>query len=172
MSGVLTGREISGTPLETRGGTRAIAGRTLSGGESRDALLDMVLTDPRDALRGLFAAMVPFEERQVEQGVAGLRSGLGRLGGRFGRSAMDAETQLRGEFANQFARSREEALIQANAQILQALLGLRGQELDFFRPGAPNFQEGILGDLLGAGGNIAAMRVGRTPSTAPNPFRR
>jgi hypothetical protein len=65
-----------------------------------------------------------------------------------------------------FARTREQSLIdvqgqqaQAMAAVLQALLGARGQTLDFFRPGAPNFREGIFGDLVAAGGQAAAAAL-------------
>lgn len=184
MASTLFGGEMSGTPIETRGGTSAISESLLRGGgrlatASRGSLgftpgsvgtgaaAERLLRDPRDRLRGLFAAMVPFERRQTEESVAGLRSGLGRLGSRFGRSAEDAEIRQRGELSNQFARTRQEGILEAEqfqmqslAQILQALLTGRGQTLDFFQPGAPNFREGILPELIQAAGNVAAAHVG------------
>lgn len=184
MSSTLFGGEMSGTPIETRGATSAIGEDLLRGGgrlaaASRGSLgfapgdigtgaaAGRLLRNPRDRLRGLFAAMEPFEARQTEEQVAGLRSGLGRLGARFGRSGAESEERLRGELGNQFARTRQEGILEAEglqaqtlAQILQALLTGRGQTLGFLQPGAPNFREGILGELIAAGGNVAAAKVG------------
>lgn len=184
MADTLFGGEVSGTPIETRGATRAVGSDLLSGGgrlaaSSRGSLgfsagdlgtgavASRLLRDPRDRLRGLFAAMEPFEARQTEEQVAGLRSGLGRLGARFGRSGMESEERLRGELGNQFARTRQEGILEAEgmqantlAQVLQALLTGRGQTLSFLQPGAPNFREGILGELIAAGGNLGAARIG------------
>lgn len=181
MGQTLFGGEVSGTPLETREGTRAIASDLLRGGGGRlaaasrgavgfdprsigtGAVAERLLTDPRDRLRGLFSALEPFEMRQTEQAVEGVRGGFGRLGGRFSRNLADTETQVRGELAERFARSREQSLLDAEAQqmqtlgmLLQALLGARGQTLQFFQPGQPNFREGFLGDLISAGGRIGA----------------
>lgn len=185
MSTTLFGGEVSGTPIETRAATAGVA-RDLfssSGGRlaasSRGALgfsptdvgtgaaASRLLRDPRDRLRGLFAALEPFERRQTEEAVAGVRSGLGRLGGRFGRSAEDAEIRTRGELADRFARTRQQGILEAESMqaqtlgaILNALLQGRGQTLGFLQPGAPNFREGILGELLQAGGNVAAAHAG------------
>lgn len=181
MGQTLFGGEVSGTPLETRGGTKAVAGDILNptgrlvAGASSSALgldprfLDLagaagrMLEDPGSRLRGLFASMEPFERRSTEEAVEGVRGGFGRLGGRFSRNVGEAEARTRGELAGNFARSREQSLIEAQGQqtntlatILQALLGGRGQTLDFFRPGAPNFREGALGDIIGAAGNVGA----------------
>jgi hypothetical protein len=127
---------------------------------------DRLFTDPADRLRGLFAALQPFEERTTNEAVEGVRGSFGRLGGRFSRNLLDAENRARGELAGSFARSREQSLIEAEGQqiqalatVLQSLLGARGQTLQFFQPGAPNFREGIFGDLIGAGGQIAAARM-------------
>ncbi len=85
---------------------------------------------------------------------------------------MDAETELRSRLAEGFARVREESLLEQNAQILRGLLGARGQDLGFFQGGAPQFQEGILGELIAAGGNLASTAMLRRPPPAVNPFRR
>jgi hypothetical protein len=42
---------------------------------------------------------------------------------------------------------------------MQAILGQRGQTLDFFQPGAPNFREGALGDIIEAGGRVGAAAL-------------
>lgn len=181
MGQTLFGGEVSGTPIETRAGARTVAGDLLSGGRlvseaSRRSLglpdmdltgvTERLFTDPGDRLQGLFAALRPFEERTAEQAAEGVRGSFGRLGGRFSRNVLDAEARTRGEVAGNFARSREQSLIEAEGQqiqtlatVLQALLGARGQTLNFFQPGAPNFRPGILGDLIGAGGQIAAARM-------------
>lgn len=186
MSQTLFGGEVSGTPLETRGGTSQIGrdllnpGGRLVAGASGSALgfspgsvniggaASRLLDDPRDRLRGLFASLEPFERRTTEEAVEGVRGGFGRLGGRFSRNILEAEGRTRGELAGNFARSREQSLIDAEGQqmnslatILQALLGARGQTLDFFRPGAPNFREGALGDIIGGAGQVFA--AGRQP---------
>lgn len=194
MSDLFFGGEVSGTPLETRSGTGQFAEELLSGGSrlqqgaARGALgfgpqgvgieraVMSLLSDPADRLRGLFASLVPFEERQTEEAVAGVRGSFGRLGGRFSENLLNAEGRTRGELAAQFARTREESLLAAQGQqsqslavILNALLGARGQTLDFFQPGAPNFQEGFFGDLLSAGGNVLGELFGNQNRFGPQP---
>lgn len=180
MADTLFGGEVSGTPIETRAGTGRIANELLSGqgrilsGATQGALgfgpgnvgieraVMSLLADPGDRLQGLFAALEPFERRQQNQAIAQTRGSFGRLGGRFSENILEGEARTQGEVAAQQLRSREQALLQAQGQqsqalavILQGLLGARGQTLDFFSPGAPNFQEGFFGDLLSAGGALA-----------------
>lgn len=198
MSGTLFGQEKSGTPLETRRGTEFVGADLIKrlsgpgGGTGRlvtdartsalgfdPAILNMIsaaassISDPRDRTRGLFAALEPFERRQTDEARADLRGGFGRLGGRFGRNRDMAEAQLISSLNEGFARTREQALLQAQEQRNNALAALMqasiqgralgveelGQILQFFRPGEPNFQEGIFGDLLEAGGNISAAAI-------------
>jgi len=189
MGDTLFGGEVSGTPIETRAGTSQIANDLLSGGRltadaTRGALgfgpmgvgiedaVRRLLADPADRLQGLFAALEPFERRQTNQAIADTRGSFGRLGGRFSTNVLEGEARTQGELGAQFARTRQEALLTAQGQqsqalavILQGLLGARGQTLDFFAPGAPNFQEGFFGDLIAAGGNIAGEFFGN-----PNRF--
>ncbi len=184
MGDTLFGGEKSGTPIETRAGTQQLAGDLLSGGRvtagaTRGALgfgpntpgieaaVMRLLADPGDRLQGLFAALEPFERRQTNEAIAQTRGSFGRLGGRFSENILEGEARTQGEVRNQFMRSREEALLQAQGQqsqalavILQGLLGARGQTLDFFAPGAPNFQEGFFGDLISAGGSLAGDLFG------------
>lgn len=193
MGDTLFGGEKSGTPIETRAGTTQIAGDLLSGGRltadaTRGALgfgpqgvgiedaVRRLLADPADRLQGLFAALEPFERRQTNQAIADTRGSFGRLGGRFSTNILEGEARTQGELGAQFARTRQEALLQAQGQqsqalavILQGLLGARGQTLDFFAPGAPNFQEGFFGDLIAAGGNIAGEFFGN-PNRFGDPF--
>lgn len=197
MSDTLFGRERSGTPIETRGATEALGSSLESffsgGGEnpldrigrgSVESLFGFdprgiglegaargVLRDPADRTRGLFAALEPFEREETARQTAGLRSGFGTLGGRFGSNATRAETNLRGRLGDEFRRSREESLLQANQQriaALSALLsGLGGTAAgsnaamsQFLNPGAPNWQEGIFGDILTAAATAAAATGG------------
>ncbi len=186
MPDALFGGEVSGTPIETREGTGRFASELLSGGTrlqqgaAQGALgfgpqgvgieeaVMRLLADPADRLRGLFASLEPFEQRTTQEAVQGTRASFGRLGGRFSRNILEGEARTRGELGSQFARARQEALLTAQGQqqqslatILQALLGARGQTLQFFQPGAPNFQEGFFGDLLAAGGDVASAFFGR-----------
>jgi hypothetical protein len=202
MPDALFGGEVSGTPIETRAGTTRLADDLLSGGRvtagaTRGALgfgpegigieaaVQRLLADPADRLQGLFAALEPFERRQTNEAIAQTRGSFGRLGGRFSENILEGEARTQGELGAQFARTRQEALLtaqgqqqQALATILQGLLGARGQTLDFFAPGAPNFQQGFFGDLLAAGGDVASAFFGRERDfgfgdpgfTSPNPF--
>lgn len=208
MPDKLFGGEVSGTPIETRAGTSQIARELTGAGGSRivsgatrgalgfgpegigiEAAVQRLLADPSDRLQGLFAALEPFERRQTNQAIADTRGSFGRLGGRFSENILEGEARTQGELGAQFARTRQEALLQAQGQqsqalavILQGLLGARGQTLDFFAPGAPNFQEGFFGDLISAGGALAgegffgnpfggdSFNPGGPGTSFPNPF--
>lgn len=131
------------------------------------------LQDPASRTSGLFASLEPFERRSRDQAVSDLRGGFGRLGGRFSSNRDTAEAELIQSLNQGFMRTREEALIsaqgeqnQALAQLFQAMIGSAGIGVDqlqallqFFQPGAPNFREGILGDVIGAAGNLGAAKV-------------
>ncbi len=183
MTDFLLGGEKSGTPIETRAGTAQIGQDLLTGGGRLqnqsavgtlgfDPTLDIesavrrLLTDPADNLRGLFAALEPFEKRTTDEAVEGVRGSFGRLGGRFSPQLLDAESRTRGELAGRFAETREKSILEASGQqnqllglLLQSLLQGRGQVLDFFRPGSPLFQQGALGELISAGGLIGASAL-------------
>jgi hypothetical protein len=201
MGDTLFGSEKSGTPIETRGGVAATGDalqRSVERGEfdpfsrSRmEAIMSVLgfnpadiglgdaasrsLADPRDRTAGLFAALEPFEERQREN----LRQSQSAVGGRFGRNAVFGESVLSGEFA----RSREQSLLEADAQQTQAMsalfnallgggqLGQQGVDalLRFFTPGTPNFQQGIAGDLIGAAGTIGGSFAGIPSAPVPVP---
>lgn len=196
MGDTLFGKEVSGTPMETRGATRSIGRRIERGFQfGRDPLGDVrsaasretlgfdpaligapsaaraALADPADQMEGLFTSLRPFEERTVSRNVSDLRNMFGTVGGRFSRRLPQAESNLRGRLAEGFARTREQSLLEAAArrnQALQSILGLniRAGEgainplLSFASPGRPNFQEGIAGDILAAGGRAAAGYFG------------
>jgi hypothetical protein len=142
-----------------------------------------LLVDPADATSGLFAAMQPFEARTMAENVAGIRGSLGSLGGRFSRNLVEGEGQLRGEIANQFAKTREESLLAANAQrsnnygminqllqsaansgnanTLQALQTILG----YIQPGAPAYGPSPLSQLINLGTLGATLYRGGTPGT-------
>ncbi len=163
-------------------GTKAISDDLLTGGgrvqaastaglgfdpADMQAAIEALLQDPGDRLKGLFAALEPFEKRTTEEAVEGTREGFGQLGGRFSRNRDEAESRTRGELAGNFAKSRESSILEAGnmqagvvAALIQALTASRGQTLDFFRPGQADFQQGILGDLIGAAGTLAASQIG------------
>jgi len=132
------------------------------------------LADPTDVTAGLFRALRPFEERYTNQATTEQVGAFGQLGGRFSRNALDADTRLRGELGNQFEVARQNALLTANEQRNNALAALltavanAGQVgnqrtanyLSFLSPGSPNWQTGIMGDLIEAAGNVIAAGVG------------
>jgi hypothetical protein len=204
MGETLMGGTKSGTPLETRQGSSDFAamlqnmmrggpgglsdafGRMTSeawtnmlGFNPADVGLDeaamAALRDPAERVRGLFASMEPFEERETQRQVAGQREMFGTMGGRFGRNLAGAEGELRGELSSQFGRNRQQALLQAGAmrnQALQSIMqgstaarSVANQETmlpfqlmsQFFQPGAPIMTEGLLPGLIGAGANLGGM---------------
>jgi hypothetical protein len=213
MSDLMFGRERSGTPLETRGGTQQLArmlqgllGGSPAGARGLENMMEPfhrmgaqsfmnlwgldprelgigevardVLAHPGDRTRGLFSAMEPFEERETQRQVAEMRDIFGTAGGRFGRNVAGAEGELRGELSGQFARSREQALLEAGGQRIQALLGLLGAGIQqqgaslaplelltrFFQPGPMVWQEGIAPDIIRGAGNVAASKWGMGPT--------
>ena len=131
------------------------------------------LIDPADATAGLFASLAPFEEEFMGRQTAEQAGQFGQLGGRFSRNLVDADTRLRGRIGSEFMRTREQSLLAANAQRTQALASLLGSVqgagqvgnqqlqaiLQFLNPGAPNWQEGMAGDILQAGGQVGAAAL-------------
>lgn len=139
---------------------------TMGFGEAAES----ALRDPADVTAGLFASLVPFEEEFMERQTTEQAGQFGGLGGRFSRNLVDADTRMRGRIGSEFLRTRQEGLLAAGAQRNQALAALLGSVqgagqvgnqrlqaiLQFLNPGAPNWQEGIAGDILQAGGTAAA----------------
>lgn len=201
MSDTLMGKEISGTPIESRRTARGaddlfsqfLTGMLRGGGltpgrlgaESFSNLLDFnlgdlnlggaasdLLADPRSQTSGLFAALQPFEAEETSRQVSGLRNAFGTVGGRFSRNLAEGEGALRSRLAGEFARNREQAILQANQQRLGAFntiiqAALQGDQnalqllsiiTSFGSPGQPGFQQGLLPSLISAGGNIAAAK--------------
>jgi hypothetical protein len=205
MGETLMGGERSGTPVETRGGAQSLGNiysqllgsgnpfglGSQMGRNTTDALINMLgfdptqigldqaaiqsLMHPGDTTAGLFRSMLPFEAEETARQTAGMREMFGTMGGRFSRNLGSAEGNLRGELAGQFGRNREQALLTAQGQRIQSMLGLmgatnqaRGQAFNeqmmplqlmqsFLQPGAPVIQEGMLPGLLQLGGTAALM---------------
>lgn len=200
MSDFLFGSEESGTPVETRRGTTELAQLLRTGNQEGFASMmapfhrvgaqgfqsmfgfdpasagvgDVVqdlLASPEDRTAGLFSSMEPFERRETARQVEDMRSMFGTVGGRFGTGAMTGETELRGELAQRFARSREEALLAAEelrSNVLSSVMQMANQSrsidaqnignlLSFFAPGAPVQKQGALGGLISTAGNIWAI---------------
>lgn len=182
-------RERSGTPLETREAARAAGDvsrdffRFLQSGtgvDPRASLLGFdptgigaqqaaqaVLVDPADRLRGLFSALEPFERAETQRQVAGLREMFGAAGGRFSTGAGRAEAGLRSDLGSRFAVNREQALLSANAQRINALaslLGLSRSAADPFfglgQPGPAVFEpstgQQIAAGLIDLGGTLGS----------------
>ena len=187
MSDFLFGSVESGTPVETQRGAQQLADLFQGfAGRNRDNLNDptsflkhmgldsavmQMLQNPASQASALNQTLAPFEARQTEQAVSGVRNMFGTAGGRFSRGLADRESQVRGEMANQFANVRAQNV--ADIQRMQAALipqlaalMLRSEQdpwqmmTQFMRPGGPVYQQGALGDLIGLGGTIAMMGAG------------
>ncbi len=156
MGSVLIGGQKSGTPIETRGGSQALASffqnmlkqggpgalSSLMGKGASEGAMNMlgfdpaalglgdiassILTDPADSTAGLFKSMMPFEAQETVRQTAGMRGQFGTMGGRFSRNAASGEAELRGQLAGQFGMNRENALLTAGGQRANALMGILG----------------------------------------------
>lgn len=199
MGDTLKGKEISGTPQETRGATTDMAKllqQYLKGGSGSglpfqrmqtDAIMNLIgfnpgsvglgdaltssLADPAKATSGLFASLKPFEEEATARAVAANKEAFGNLGGRFSSNLLSGQAKTLRDLNMGFEKTRADALLTANGQrndaiqnLLSGLIGAgnvgaqgAGQLMNFLSPGTPAYQPGILGDLIGAGGNAAAL---------------
>ena len=184
-------RKRSGTPTETAG---AAAGggniaeeffRFISGGgggaDPRASLLGVdpgaagvqeatnrALADPTDRTRGLFAALEPIEARETERGAAAIREMFGALGSRFSTPLAREEGRFRADLSSRFGATREAALLDANAQQIQAiqsilslLQGTTQGLFDFAQPGPAVFEPST-GQQIASG----ALDLGRTGAAA------
>lgn len=216
MGSTLFGGEKSGTPIETRGGTSDIASfyqnllkhggpealASMFGRGATQGMINMlgfdpstmglgdtaaqVLMDPTDTTAGLFRSMQPFEQRETDRQVAGLRDIFGAMGGRFSRNVAGAEGTMRSQMSQGYDVNRYNALLSAGGQRANALMGIlgavnqaRGQAFNeqvlpmqmmqsFFQPGAPQQTEGILPGLLQLAGTALLTRgMGGMPGGAP-----
>jgi hypothetical protein len=197
---VMFGKQVSGTPLETRGLTSQLANTFAPqnlGKLQMQGMMNMLGFDPSQLGLGEFAqaamnfnpqslagggafgdylsAREPFDLR--EQGRARGESTMqaANVGARFGGNTSSAASQAAGEIAGRQEAERTAAApgfanidIQSQlarnqgfGSILNALPALAGAAMDPYRmaagfaaPGAPQFQQGIAGDLLGAGGML------------------
>lgn len=94
----------------------------------QQGLAEALLAGPEEATRGLFSALEPFEQRETERQVAGLREAFGTAGGRFSRNLLGGESMLRGELANQFNLARQQGLLGAEQNRIAALNALLSGE--------------------------------------------
>lgn len=211
----------SGTPVETRGLSRGLAGNLqgLTGGSFEDLMAGLAsplnkaggagamnllgfdprmvgteaavrrgLTDPSDAVAGLFGALAPLEARAQSEGLNRLMGTVGGAGARFGASATEAGGNFMADLMARQSAGREQALLQAQGQqnqLLGALMpsltqaGAQGQNaqlqalqmiLGFGAPGAPVIEQSpwgsIAGGLLGAGLGAFTGGVGTAAGAA------
>ena len=155
MSDMLQGKEVSGTPIETRKGAAQLgsyyanriyqgpggiaqpflelggqAARSILGFDASGAgipgAVTAALQDPVARTSALMRTMQPFEERETNRQVAQLRDMFGTMGGRFSRNLGSAEAELRSGLSAEFERNRENALLAAQSQRNQALASILG----------------------------------------------
>ena len=119
-------------------------------------------------LAGFDAANRPFQQRALSDQAGQTASAFGTSGGRFSRNLLGAQAagsaQLQQGFDQNrfdFSQARRGQDIQALLGSLSAIPGLQQASLaplvaagNFAQPGAPIFQEGIFGELLGAGATL------------------
>lgn len=202
MGDFLMGKEVSGTPLETRGLSRDVAGQygqlldpsnaaqriasTFGINPSLLGLQDFasgILSGKTD-LSGWDAANRPFQERAINQSNRNLQNTFGTAGGRFSGNLQNVQAMQQGELESQFNRDRFNFAqqqrgmdIQTLATLFQGLPALMQGSLmplqqagAFASPGAPIMQEGALGSIIGAAGDVIGAKMGIPPGVAPNPF--
>lgn len=136
-----------------------------------------LLASPGDRTKGLFAAMEPFEARETERQVGGLREAFGSVGGRFSRNLLEGETELRTELAQGFGLQRQQGLLEAAGiqvdtlrTVFQGLLqsaqqgsseavNILGILTGHASAGAPTQTTGIVPGLVGVGAGVAGAHL-------------
>lgn len=148
------------------------------------------LSAPSFDLSEMFAALQPFEDRERDLTISGVRNQFGTAGGRFSRNLSEAEGFTRGALADQNARRREQlsfaSFQDAEQRRLQAIDTLGGQRnqaaqigqnsqqqllqsiLQFLQPGSSTEDPGFLPGLLQAGATVggAALLASGNPAGA------
>lgn len=159
----------------------------------QDALMQMFRADPYDQT-ALFEAMLPVEQRLINQQVAGLRGNTSGLGQRFGSAMLREEGNLRGQALENQAARRQQLGFQAyeaqqgramNAADLMTRYGLQqqGQQMGGYGQllGAEQGRMGMQGNLLqmlaqaaqgrqGNNMNILGMMQGFAPQITGSPW--
>lgn len=149
------------------------------------------LSAGRFDLSDLFRSLQPFEDRERDLTISGVRNAFGTAGGRFSRNLSEAEGFTRASLADQFARRRQEiaelSFRDAEARRLQALDIIGGQRnqaaqiggsqqqqllatiLRFLQPQGSVEDPGFLPGLLQAGATVggAALIAGSGGAAAP-----
>jgi len=176
----LIGRIAEATGRLQQGATEGILGfdpSSLGIGSAAQTALNA----PRFDLSAGFAALQPFEDRERDLTISGVRNQFGSAGGRFSRELSNAEGFTRGALADQFARRRqeiartsfesaEERRIAALGEIIpginqSAQIGAGSQQellrtiLAFLQPGASQEDPGFLPGLLQAGATLGGAAI-------------
>lgn len=126
------------------------------------------------SLAGFEAANEPFQQRAISRANQGLASQFGQMGGRNSPNLARAMGEQTGELENQFNRARFDFQnqsrttdITALASLLQMLPALQQGSIaplvaagQFANPGAPIYQEGIMGDLIQGGAAVLGASMG------------
>lgn len=134
------------------------------GGAGIDSTVQRLLMNPSDQVSGLFAALQPIQAADTAEQVAGLREGFGATGNRFSRSMAVGEGNLRSKISTGFNLQRQQGLLDANAQQIQALAqilsavgGANQQMFGLAQPGPAVFEPSTGQQILGAGLDLAKI---------------
>lgn len=163
MSDTLFGKEVSGTPVETRELSQNVAHQFQNllsnpqAGAQRVAatfgldpsslglqgFAQSILSGASPSIAGFQQANAPFQERAMAQANQQIQGAFGQQGARFSKNLLNAQAQQTGELQSQFNRDRFNFGQQQRGQDIQALLGL-------FQ-GLPALQQGAFMPLQMAG---------------------
>ena len=122
----------------------------------------------------------PFQQRAINQGASQAASSFGTAGGRFSNNLLGAQGRQRAEQESQFNRDRFNFFDQARQSDIAALSGVLGGiqgmqafnlapvgiAANFGQPGPVGFQEGALGEILGAVGTLGGAAIGNPAAFA------
>lgn len=176
VSKSIFGGTSSGTPVETQGLARQMAG--LYGGAAQgvsnpfgrftqgamqnilgqsfspemlgSSFAQAMSYDPAQQIAAVQASLNPLEQQASDMAGNAVRSSMGTLGGRFSRNAMDAEGRARGQVAQQYGN------IRANTALSGTLAANQNQN---------SLLQG-LGQLLLGAGQLGTQQLGQIGSFA------
>lgn len=182
-------KERSGTPVETRGAAQQ-GGKAsesflnfLNTGQGNDPragilgfnpanvgfedIIRQVLTSPSAATSDLFSSLQPIENTELARSDAALKEMFSATGNRLSTSLGRVAGQNRADIMQKFGAQRQNALLQARSQQMQALMSLLGLTqsaanplFGLATPGAPVFEPST-------GQQIAAAGIGLAGAAAP-----
>jgi len=150
MGDTLKGKEISGTPMETRGAASTLAQmlqQYMTGGGAApfqrmqtDSIMNLLgfnpgsvglgdaitssLADPSKATSGLFASLKPFEEEATNRAIAANNEAFGNLGGRFSSNLLAGQSRTLRDLNMGFEKTRADALLGADANRNNAIASI------------------------------------------------